>query len=257
MSAVEFKNKGNEFFKVGKYEDAVTWYTKAVDADPKNETLYSNRAASYSALGKHMDALQDSEKCIALKPSWVKGHFRKGIALCRLGRYDEAVASYAKSLEIEPGNKDIQAKYTEARGLAKKEAESKSASKVTDPAECKKLGNTLFKEGSYEEAAGWYTRAIELTEMNATDETAVYYTNRAACHAQQHAYKSVIGDCQAAIAINPKFTKAYMRRAMAYEGIEKWQKAADDYKKVMELEPGSANASDGFRRASKFAKEMM
>ena len=25
---------------------------------------------------------------------------------------------------------------------------------------------------------GWYTRAIELTEMNATDETAVYYTNR-------------------------------------------------------------------------------
>ena len=36
--------------------------------------------------------------------------------LCRVPeRYDEAVAAYAKSLEIEPTNKDIQAKYNEAR----------------------------------------------------------------------------------------------------------------------------------------------
>lgn len=256
MSAVEYKNKGNEFFKVGKYEDAIVWYSKAVDADPSNETLYSNRAASYSAVNKHQEALVDAEKCVQLKPTWVKGHFRKGIAMCRMGRYDEAVAAYAKSLEIEPSNKDIQAKYNEARSLMKKEAESKSASKVTDPAECKKLGNTLFKDGNYEDAIGWYSRAIELSEANGGDDVAVYYTNRAACYAQTHAYKSVIGDATTAISINPKYSKAYMRRAMAYDGLEKWQKAADDYKMVMQLEPGAANASEAYRRSSKFAKEM-
>ena len=74
-----------------------SWYSKAVDADPKNETLYSNRAASYSALNKHKEALQDSEKCITLKPTWVKGHFRKGIALCRLGRYPDYILLHASN----------------------------------------------------------------------------------------------------------------------------------------------------------------
>lgn len=257
MSAQDFKNKGNDFFKGGKYNEAVEWYSKAVAVDPNNETLYSNRAASFSALNKHPEALADAEKCIQLKPSWVKGHFRKGIALCKLGRYDEAVAAYAKSLQIEPDNKDIQGKYNEARTLLKKEAEGKSVSKVTDPQECKKVGNTLFKDGMYEDAIAWYSRAVELTEKNADAETAVYYTNRAACYAQTHQYKAVVADCDAAIAINPKFSKAFMRRAMAFEGLEKWQKAADDYKTVMELEGGASGASDGYRRALKFAKETM
>eukprot|EP00667_Euglena_gracilis_P016765 EG_transcript_17578 len=256
MSA-EFKNKGNDFFKAGKYREAVEWYSKAINVDADNETLYSNRAASYSALNQHPEALADAEKCVQLKPSWVKGHFRKGIALCKMGRYDEAVEAYAKSLQIEPDNKDIQAKYNEARALQKKEAESKSPSRVTDPQECKKIGNTFFKEGNYETASGWYSRAIELTERNPNEDTALYYINRAACQAQTHNYKSVVADCTSAIAINPKLAKAYLRRALAHEGLEKWQKAADDYKTVMELAPGTSDASEGYRRTAKFAKEAM
>jgi len=57
-----------------------------VNADRENETLYSNRAASYSALNMHAEALADADKCIQLKPQWVKGHFRRGIALVKLGR---------------------------------------------------------------------------------------------------------------------------------------------------------------------------
>lgn len=257
MAGHDFKNKGNDSFKAGKYQEAISYYSKAIECDRSNETLYSNRAASYSAVNMDLEALADAEKCAGLKPKWVKGHFRKGIALCKLGRYDEAVAAYSKSLDIEPDNKDIQAKYNEARTLLKKEAEGKTASKVKDPDECKRTGNALFKDGNYEDAAGWYSRAIELTERNADDETAIYYINRAACYSQIHNYKGVVGDCTSAITINPKLSKAYLRRAMAYEGLEKWQKSADDYKVVMELEPGASTASEGYRRAAKFAKEMM
>jgi len=257
MSAQDFKNKGNDYFKNGKFREAVEWYTKAVNADRENETLYSNRAASYSALNMHTEALADADKCIQLKPQWVKGHFRRGIALVKLGRFDEAVDSFQISLKVDPDNKDIQGKYQEARELQKKAAEGKSPSRVKDPLECKKIGNTLFKDGKYEDALVWYSRAIELTESKPDDETALYYTNRAACNAQIHSYKAVVSDCTAAIAINPKLAKAYLRRAMAYEGLEKWQKAADDYKTVMELEPGGGPASEGYRRSQKFARETM
>ena len=44
-------------------------------------------------------------------------------------------------------------------------------------------------------------------------------------------------------------------RLIFHAGLEKWQKAADDYKMVMELEPGGSTASEGYRRALKFAKD--
>eukprot|EP01010_Urceolus_cornutus_P000742 NODE_1253_length_1006_cov_288.328109_g964_i0.p1 GENE.NODE_1253_length_1006_cov_288.328109_g964_i0~~NODE_1253_length_1006_cov_288.328109_g964_i0.p1 ORF type:complete len:276 (-),score=82.18 NODE_1253_length_1006_cov_288.328109_g964_i0:178-951(-) len=254
--AAEFKDKGNQAFKAGKYQDAVKWYSQAIQVDPRNETLYSNRAATYSALDKHPEALADAEKCIQLKPEWVKGHFRQGVALFKMGKYDLATASYKKSLEIDPNNEDIQNKFNEARALMKKQADNMAPNRIRDPEECKKIGNTQFKEGKYEEAIGWYSRAIELTESNPTDETAVYFTNRAACHAQGHSFKQVISDTSQALAINPKNTKAYLRRAMACEALEKWQKAVDDYKKVMELEPGAQAATEGYRRAQKYAREL-
>lgn len=255
MSVQEFKTKGNEAFKTGKYADAVTWYSKAIQAEPQNETLYSNRAASYSALGQNLEAYKDAETCVSLKPSWVKGHFRKGVALFKLARFEEAVQAYSRALELEPANGDIQAKVNEARAALKKQSEGVTPQSVTDPSECKRIGNANFKDGKYEDAALWYTRAIELTEVEPTEETAVYYTNRAACYAQTHMYKQVVADSTAAITINPKAAKAYLRRAMAYESLEKWQKACDDYRTVMEIEPGTQLATEGFRRAQRFAKE--
>jgi Tfp pilus assembly protein PilF len=256
----DFKSKGNDAFKLGKYQEAISWYSKAIAADPKNETLYSNRAASYSAINDHAQALADAEQCCILKPAWVKGHFRKGVALVKLGKYDEAVKSYSKALEIEPANEDIQAKFNEARTMMKKQVDGRSPLRVNDAMECKRMGNTQFKEGKYDDAKEWYSRAIELTENNPKadqSELAIFYTNRAFCHAQGHMYKQVVADSTSAIAIDPKFAKAYLRRAMANEALEKWQKAADDYRTVMELEPGSQAATEGFRRAQKFAKDMM
>ena len=41
MAGVEFKNKGNEFFKKGQHDEAIAWYTKAVEAEPSNHVYYS------------------------------------------------------------------------------------------------------------------------------------------------------------------------------------------------------------------------
>ena len=42
----DVKGKGNELFKAGKYGEAVDAYTLALDADPKDHTVYSNRSAA-------------------------------------------------------------------------------------------------------------------------------------------------------------------------------------------------------------------
>ena len=43
---------GNKEFTKGNYEMAIHLWTKALELDPKNHILYSNRSGAYSKLNK-------------------------------------------------------------------------------------------------------------------------------------------------------------------------------------------------------------
>lgn len=60
-------------------------FTQAIEVDPENHTLYSNRSAAYSAQKEYQKALEDAEKTIAIKPEWAKGQVRKAAAYRGLG----------------------------------------------------------------------------------------------------------------------------------------------------------------------------
>lgn len=61
----------------------------------------------------------------------------------------------------------------------------------------------------------------------------------------------MIEDCNSALAIDPTHVKAYIRRAIAYEGLEKWQLALDDYNKAKSLAPTLPNISQGVLRCQR------
>ncbi|KAI9505125.1 Hsp90 cochaperone [Coemansia spiralis] len=103
-SANELKTKGNEAFSAGNHDEAIKLFTQAIELDPANHVLYSNRSASYSSLKRYDEALKDAEKTIEIKPDWAKGYSRKGAALFGLGKLAEAHETYEKGLEHEPNN---------------------------------------------------------------------------------------------------------------------------------------------------------
>jgi len=256
MSQDDFKNKGNDAFKVKNYPVAIDWYTKAITVDPNAEgaaASYSNRAASYSALGQHEKALQDGDDCVRVKPNWLKGHYRRGVALEALNRLDEALRAYDEALKTEPNNSDVQERINALRLQIKERNEKTNPSTVRDPEQAKTLGNSLFSNGKYELASQFYSRAIDLTKED-NEEKATYYCNRAACKQQVHDYNGVISDANAALAINPKHAKALLRRAIAHEGLEKWQKALDDYNAVNSISPGMSNVSQGVTRCQRMLR---
>jgi len=82
-------------------------YAKALELDPKNHTLYSNRAAAYMHLGQYELALKDSERCVEIAPDFVKAYFRKGKALLGLEQYAEAVEALTHALKLKKNNKEI------------------------------------------------------------------------------------------------------------------------------------------------------
>ncbi|CAF5179958.1 unnamed protein product, partial [Rotaria magnacalcarata] len=103
----ELKAKANAAFSSGKNDEAISLYSQAIALDDKNHVLYSNRSAAYAKSNKYEEALQDAEKCISVKPDFVKGYSRKGAALSFLKRFDEAITVYEEGLKIDPSNQQL------------------------------------------------------------------------------------------------------------------------------------------------------
>lgn len=96
-----------------------------------------------------------------------------------------------------------------------------------DLEEIKSIGNLKFKEKNYDEAIKEFTRGIERAG-DKTNKTivAMLYQNRAACREKVgHSSFDVLNDCLAAIKVDRKYAKAYLRAAKALHDVGKKQDA--------------------------------
>ena len=96
--------------------------------------------------------------------------------------------------------------------------------------EAKKRGNALFGDRNFDDAVRLYSQAILL------HQEAVYYSNRAACFANLDQHDKVILDCTRALELSPEYSKALARRALAYEKLDLWRDALNDYTVICALE---------------------
>ena len=109
------KDDGNLHFKRGEWADAVRLYSLSAElaaSRPITETsVYArdelavslcNRSAAYTNMEDFVKGLVDAKAVIELKPSWTKGHFRKGKALIGMSRLEEAKEAFLLGLQFDP-----------------------------------------------------------------------------------------------------------------------------------------------------------
>lgn len=129
----------------------------------------------------------------------------------------------------------------------------------------KDQGNVFFKQGQYGDAEIWYTKAINVIPSSYVGVVPVL-NNRAAAQLKNGAYKDVVIDCSLVIKIctdeqeyddvsaeqwqeyRDSLAKAYLRRATAYENLEKWSDSLSDYKQAVRISPNAKGAAEGLRR---------
>lgn len=104
----QFKKLGNEALAANKCDEAIDYYGKAIEMDPRNHILWSNRSAAFAKKGDFGSALRDAEKTIELAPNWSRGYSRKGASLHGLGKYEDAIEAYRAGLKIDPNNESFQ-----------------------------------------------------------------------------------------------------------------------------------------------------
>lgn len=105
--ATILQEDGSDAFRAGDHRKAVELYTEALEEDPSNHAVYSNRSAAHRNLGKFEDALRDANKCIAIDAKFANGYISKGQALEGMGQWHEATKAYRVGLNFHPVNKTL------------------------------------------------------------------------------------------------------------------------------------------------------
>jgi tetratricopeptide (TPR) repeat protein len=94
-------NKGVALARdLGKYEEAIQCFDKAIELDPNYAIAWSNKGNALDELGMHNEAIQAFDEAIRIEPNYALAWSNKGIALMALSRTAEANAAFAKAKEL-------------------------------------------------------------------------------------------------------------------------------------------------------------
>ena len=147
---------------------------------------------------------------------------------------DTVDSTKPKSSIVSPG---IKVRPAKSPSNAKSTGSKKSS--LTLPAEilAKNKGNEFFRLHKYKEASECYSEAIKQCPEGKKEDLATFYQNRAASNEMLGVdAANIIADCSEALKLNPKYVKALVRRARAYEKIEKFDEALTDITAAIILE---------------------
>ncbi|VDQ09087.1 unnamed protein product [Trichobilharzia regenti] len=110
LQAEEYKNKGNECYKQGLYDEAIVWYTKGINVDSNNALLYNNRSINLDS--QNVKSLLRCVKCCI-----TLGDLNEAKRLCTmikqlepantelsslLNRFEEALKDCDAAVSLEP-----------------------------------------------------------------------------------------------------------------------------------------------------------
>jgi stress-induced-phosphoprotein 1 len=111
----------------------------------------------------------------------------------------------------------------------------------------KERGDEHYKNANFEAAIVEYTKCIDGLKAagKGESETALKaYSNRAACYKQISNFDGVIADCTAVLEVDPANVKALIRRAQAFEGVERYRFALQDVKTVLSMPPATVGKTN-------------
>ena len=250
QNALAAKEKGNKLYKAKKFTEAIAAYDEAIALDPTSMTFISNKAAVYLTskqydecikacldaveVGKNNRApFEDRAKAYTrcAKAYQKKGDLINAIEMCKsaqLESFDKATQRLLKNLELEQRQK-----------VALEYQDDEKAE------EAKQEGNTFFRNKEYGKAVESYEDAVKRAPKNATIRN-----NLAAALCKIMDFNGAKREIEVALDLDPKYVKAWARKADIEVLMKENHKALESYKKGLEIDPNNAVCRDGLRKVT-------
>ncbi|HSU12672.1 tetratricopeptide repeat protein [Longimicrobium sp.] len=165
-------NAGQVYARAGQPEEAIRYYSEAMEMDPDYSEYYNDRGNLLLQLGRPAEAEPDYRRAIELSPPYPEVWFNLGQALARLGRPAEAEAAWERTVDLDPERAEAWVKLgraRHARGQRDEALRAYDAAVAADPGNALMLANRAavrFELGRLDEAAADLERAVELDPGN-------------------------------------------------------------------------------------------
>ncbi|ETM41545.1 hypothetical protein L914_12690 [Phytophthora nicotianae] len=158
----QLKHNGNERFKRGEFQEAVRFYSEAVQIDPQHHEfcaiIYCNRAAAQMGLERYHTAILDCNEALQRKPNYPRALLRRARCHVALDMYHEAVKDFDRYLREQPRDKpadataDVRRERNEAKAAiakAREEARQREAARKRAEREQRQRRQRRWEEPSW------------------------------------------------------------------------------------------------------------
>jgi tetratricopeptide (TPR) repeat protein len=103
--APAYAEAAQELLSLKRDTEAIPFYDKAIEGDPKNAGLYNDRGMAKSNAGRYFDAISDFSQAIDLKSSGSGGYLEntyenRASAYSKSGEYDRAIEDYGNAIGV-------------------------------------------------------------------------------------------------------------------------------------------------------------
>ena len=230
--------KGRALQESGQLKEAIDYYDKAIELNPKNDSLWAIKGRALQESGQLKDAIDCFDKAIELNPKNDSSWINKGIALKDSGQLKEAIECYDKAIELNPKNKFS----WNFKGIALQDSDQfKEAIECYDKAielnpknkfSWNFKGIALIKNGQLKEAIDYYDKAIELNPENEN-----LWIIKGITLQERGQLKEAIACFDKAIELNPKNDSSWRNKSRALFECGQLKEAIGYYDKAIELNP--------------------
>ena len=196
-------------FQNGRFDDAEKLAVSITQKYPRHQVGWKALGAIYLETGKTSDSLIPNQKSVQFAPSDAEAHFSLGNSLKKLGRLDEAEASYSRAIALKTD-------YAEAHN---------------------NLGNTLQELGRLDEAEASYMRALALKPNYAKARNNLGNTLQ-----ELGRLDEAEASYMQALALKPDYAEAYCNLGNALQELGRLDEAEARYLQALALEPEYAAA---------------
>jgi tetratricopeptide (TPR) repeat protein len=234
-STILLRNRARVHIALKDFSKAIEDLSTLLRHEPSNSEAHFDRGIIYQRLGHYEEALEDYNQAIAWSPPYDEPYFNRAQTLTALGRTEAALADYDCVLTLEPDF--VPALINRACLLYDRkdyEACSRDVHHALD--RDPRNGRLLSLRGLLEmhnrqsdEAVRSFTSAIE-----SDPALADAWINRAAARFAKHEYAGALDDLTHALTIRED-PKTLFNRGRVFQALHRWQEAANDYSRALEL----------------------
>jgi len=169
---IAHNNLGTALLQMGRVDEAVADYQKALEINPKLPLARYNLGVALLQNGRVHEVVGHFQAALEIEPDLAKAHYNLGIAFVQLGRVSEALVHYNEALEINPNY--AEAEYNLGIALLQIGRLNEAVSHYNKALAINpnyvevhnNLGTALVQLGRVSDALAHFQRAMEINPLN-------------------------------------------------------------------------------------------